>query len=124
MATEPDADVYEMLADELESGEWARSSAAVADQEGWRKVGAISASGTRTKLRCSMRGWGTCRSAVSMVALIVEKDVEVDEARTFGEGFLAAHLRFDVAEGGEELCGGVDSVCASRTALRNQGWSR
>jgi len=33
----------------------------------------------------------------------VEKDVEIDEARAFGEGFFAAHLRFDVAEGSEEL---------------------
>src|SRR5271166_1924594 len=36
----------------------------------------------------------------------VEEDVEVDEARAFGEGFFAAHLRFNVAQSGEELKGG------------------
>ena len=35
----------------------------------------------------------------------VEEDVQVDQARAFGEGFFAAHLRFDVAECREELRG-------------------
>jgi hypothetical protein len=33
----------------------------------------------------------------------VEKNVEIDEARSFGEGLLAAHFGFDATEGGEEL---------------------
>ena len=33
----------------------------------------------------------------------VKEDVEVDQARAFGERFLAAHLRFDFAERSEKL---------------------
>jgi len=35
----------------------------------------------------------------------VEENVEVEEARTFGEGLLAAHLRFDKTKGAKEIEG-------------------
>jgi len=35
--------------------------------------------------------------------IAIEKDVQIDEAGPFDEGFLAAHLGFDGAEAGEEL---------------------
>lgn len=38
--------------------------------------------------------------------IAIEEDVEIDKAWAFGERLLASHLRFDVAEGGEELRGG------------------
>ena len=40
----------------------------------------------------------------------IEKDVEIDEARPLGEGFSAAHLRFDVAECAEKLKGGENRL--------------
>jgi len=36
----------------------------------------------------------------------VKQNIEIDEARAFGEGLLAAHVRFDLAKRGEELRGG------------------
>jgi len=38
-------------------------------QLGWRRFGAISASGMSTNFRSSMRGWGTRNSGVSIVSL-------------------------------------------------------
>jgi len=38
-------------------------------------------------------------------AVGVKKDVEVDEAGAFGERLVAAHVGFDLAEGGEEFVG-------------------
>lgn len=38
--------------------------------------------------------------------VIVEEDVEIDQTRTFGKGFLATHLRFDVTQRVEEFGGG------------------
>ena len=37
--------------------------------------------------------------------IVEEKDIDVEEARSFGEGFLAAELGFDGAEGMQELDG-------------------
>ena len=50
---------YEWRRTTLGSFRAAKSSRAVAGQDGWRRCGAISARGTRTKRRCNMRGCGT-----------------------------------------------------------------
>jgi len=36
----------------------------------------------------------------------VEKNIEIDEARTFGEELFAAHSGFDAAHGGKQIVGG------------------
>ena len=49
-----------------------------------------------------------------------EKDIDVEEARSFGEGFLAAELRFDGAKGAQEI-DGLRIRCAFDDAIEEPG---
>ena len=43
--------------------------------------------------------------------VVIEQDVEIDEARTFSERFFATHLRFDGTKNAKELSGGKFGLC-------------
>ena len=75
---------------------------------GWRISGAISARGARTKARSCMAGCGEDEIFCVEDLFAVEKKVEVDEARTFGDGgrAVAAHPFFDGEQSVHEVYGG------------------
>jgi hypothetical protein len=48
-------------------------------------------------------GMGNLESGLVDDEIVVQKDVEINEARAFGDRFVVAHVRFNAAKGGEQL---------------------